>query len=418
MRTQSKQGHHQIFKGTKTQMKKRQIILLGSALLIVLSAVGLASYFAQQRTPPVANKPVQLIRTVKTTAVNYKDINTTVQAFGRVKTSQTLDLISEVGGRMVEGTVRLKSGSNFRKGQLIYSIDDQEASLNLKSQKSNFMRDLASILPDIKLDFPSSYEKWQGFFNEISLDQDIPALPAVTVDKEKTFLATKGIFSTYYAIRSAEVRLDKYKYYAPFDGSIAEVLLQSGSFVNPGSRIANVMRSGAHELQVNVETSDIAWISEGSPATIFSTESNRQWQGVVTRISDYVNQNTQSIDVFIAINSNGAKIFDGQFLKAEIPAETIKDGMRIPRDVIYNGSEVFVVNDTLLKVHQVDIYRLTDNEAIVGGLPVGADLVIEPLINAYNNMRVDKTDVSEINMENKSNDGGRLAADASMTASN
>lgn len=398
-------------------MKTRQFIIVGAALLIVASAIFLAGFFAQQKETPEASVPEMLVRTVKTTPVKYAKVETSVEAFGRVKTAQTLDLISEVSGRMVQGNVQLKAGSNFRKGQLLYQIDDQEATLNMKSQKSNFLRDLAGILPDLKLDFPDAYDKWSSFFNSIDLDKDIPTLPQTSTEKEKTFLATKGIFSTYYAIRSAEVRLEKFRYYAPFRGSIVDVALQSGSFVNPGSKIANVMKSGEHELQVSVETSDIGWIHEGSPATIFSTESKQVWKGVVSRISDFVNQNTQSVDVFIAIDAQGAKIYDGQFLKASIPAETIENGMRIPRESIYNGSEVFVVNDTLLNVQQVEVYRLTDQGAIVGGLPEGADLVIEPLINAHNNMRVDKQDASEINLENKSGDQGTLAVDAGMAAS-
>ena len=113
--------------------------------------------------------------------------------------------------------------------------------------------------------------------------------------------------------------------------------------------------------------------------------------------------------MFIAINSGKTKVYDGQFLKASIPAQTIKDGMRIPRDVIYNGSEVFVVEDSLLKVKSLDIYRLSGSEAIVGGLTTGADLVVEPLINAYNNMKVVKSDQSGINMEQKSGSETALA---------
>ena len=172
-------------------MKKRQFIIVGAALLIVVSAVFLAGFFAQQKETPEATTQEVVVRTVKTTPVQYSKVETSVEAFGRVKTSQTLDLISEVSGAMVEGSVRLKAGSNFKKGQLIYQIDDQEASLNLKSQKSNFLRDLAGILPDLKLDFPTAYDKWTAFFNAIDLDKRIPELPEAASDKEKTFLATK-----------------------------------------------------------------------------------------------------------------------------------------------------------------------------------------------------------------------------------
>ncbi|MFT4736648.1 MAG: membrane fusion protein (multidrug efflux system) [Paraglaciecola sp.] len=397
-------------------MESRQIVVVGAAVLILVASISAAAIFSQQKEPPIVAKPTVINRYVKTTKVKYKDVKTSVQAFGRVKTSQTLDVISEVGGKMIQGSVRLKDGVNFREGQLIYQIDDQEAALNLKSQKSNFLRDLANILPDLRLDFETSYPAWQLFFNSISMEQYLPDLPVAASEKEKTFLATKGIFSTYYTIRSAEVRLDKYKYYAPFAGSFLEVAMQSGSFVNPGTKIAKVMKSGSHELQVNVETTDIKWISKGSPATIFSKETQQVWEGVVTRVSDYVNQNTQSIDVFISINSGNTRVYDGQFLKADIPAETIKNGMAIPREAIYNGSEVFVVRDSLLKVHPIQIYRLSEDEVIIGGIAAGEDLVIEPMINAYNNMKVIISDQAEINMEQKKADEVGIAVSSTSSS--
>ena len=382
-------------------MKLRQIIIIVATLVVLGGSFGLSSYLASQKEEKEEKKPPEIKKYVKTAEVKYSDIATEIVGYGRVQTAQSLDLLSEVGGRMFEGNIRLKEGQNFRKGTLLFYIDDLEAELSLKAQKSNFLRDLAAILPDLKIDFNENYAAWQSYFSKLDIEKDFPSLPDSRSEKEKTFLATKGIYSTYYTIKGAEVRLKKHKYYAPFNGSISEVAMETGAFVNPGTRIGRIMREGLHELKVSVETKDIPWILEGSEARIYSDETQQYWSGEVLRISDFVNQNTQSVDVFVAINPTQQKIYDGQFLQAAIPARVIKDGMIMPRSAIYNGSEVFILQDSLLKKRDVNVVRLEKESAIINGLPEGNDLVVEPLINAHNDMKAFKLQEKDIDLERK-----------------
>lgn len=378
---------------------KRKLIIILSSVGILLLAFLLAGFFAEQKEEPKDQRPVAVTKTVQTKKVNYQTIQTDVVSYGRVQTAQTLDLLSEVSGRMFQGKVRLKEGERFKKGDLLFYIDDREPALNLKSQKSNFLRDLAGILPDMKVDFTANFDAWNAYFNALDIDKKFGPLPEAASEKEKIFLATKGIYSSYYTIKSAEAKLDKHRYYAPFDGSIMQITMQSGSFINPGVSIGKVMRRGVHELKVAIETKDIPWIKDNSPVKIYSDEMDQYLEGRVTRISDFVNQNTQSVDVFIAIQPSGNKIYDGQFFQAAIPARTVKDGMIMPRNAIYNGNEVFVVEDTLLKVRKIKVIRLADEEAIISGLDRGVDLVIEPLIGGFNNMVVEKQEVKDIDLE-------------------
>ena len=387
---------------------KRKLIIIGSALGILAVSIMAAGMFASQKKEPEEKKPPVATKTVTTRTVNYEEVQTSVISYGRVETAQSLDLLSEVSGRMYQGKVRMKEGQKFSKGTLLFYIDDEEAKLNLKSQKSNFLRDLAGIIPDIKIDFNGNYDAWQGYFNSLDLDKEFPELPKTESEKEKTFLATKGIYSSFYSIKSAEVRLAKHRYYAPFNGSIMEVDMQSGSFVNPGTKIGKIIRAGVHELKVSVETKDIPWILQDSPVKIYSSETQQYWNGYVSRVSDFVNQNTQSIDVFIAIESNGRRIYDGQFFQAAIPARTIQDGMIMPRNAIYNGDEVFVVKDSLLKSKRVNVLRLTEDDAIFNGLEEGEHLVVEPLIGAYNNMKVEKRELKDIDVELKQEDSKQI----------
>lgn len=391
-------------------MQKRQLIIVGIAVAISIGAYFLSEFLSAQKEEPMMKKAPQAKKFVETRTVQYTNLKTSVISHGRVENAQSLDLIAEVSGRMVQG-IRLKEGQSFSKGDLIFKIDDEEARLTLKAQKSNFLRDLAAILPDLRIDFSDNFDAWQSYFTALDIDKSFPELPKTKSAKEKTFLATRGIYSSFYAIKSAEVRLEKHRYYAPFNGSLMEVSLQSGSFVNPGTRIGKILRSGIHEMRVSVDTKDIPWIQEGAPVDIYAEETQQRWKGQVTRISDYVNQNTQSVDVFISLMPNGQKIYDGQFFKASIPARTVKDGMIMPRSAIYNGNEVFVLEDSLLRRKRINILRLAENDAIFNGLQPNEELVVEPLIGAYNNMKAFKKEKKDIDLEVKDDNSVELSAE-------
>lgn len=386
-------------------MKLRQVIIVGIGLTILFGSFILSGVLSSMKEPPEVKTPEEVKKYVKTEKVKYSSIPTEVMAFGRVKTAESLDLIAEVSGRMNAFSTPLKEGQRFNRGALLYKIDDREARLNLQSQKSNFLKELAAILPDIKIDFNENYDAWSKYFSAIDINEPLPELPQYKNDKEKTFLATKNIFSTYYTIKSAEVNLRKYSFYAPFGGVISVVNLQSGSFVNPGNKIGTILRSDKLEMKVDVSVSDIDWVELGSQAQVV-TESGKVWEGKVARIGEFVNQNTQSIDVFIAINSDkDNKIYDGEYLRSIIPGREVQSGMLVPRNAIFDGNKVFVLQDSLLKVEEINIHKLNAESVVFSGLKEGTDLVVEPLINAHNNMRAYKLEEKEdINIEQKSSD--------------
>ena len=94
-------------------MKLRKVIIVGSALGILFGSFALSNFLSSQKEPPKKKEVKVSLKHVKTTPVQYKDISTEVEAFGRVRTSESLDLIAEKAGKMVQGRVRLKEGQKL-----------------------------------------------------------------------------------------------------------------------------------------------------------------------------------------------------------------------------------------------------------------------------------------------------------------
>lgn len=346
---------------------------------------------SQKETPPERPKP-EVVNYVRAIEFKPTDIETEVEAYGRVVSSHQLNLTAEVGGRLLAGNLALKAGQNFTRGQLLFKIHSTEQRLSLRARKSTFLNLLASILPDLRIDFSDTYANWQQYFDAIDLEKDLPELPKAKSSKEKTFLATKNILGEFYNIKSLEENLKKYSVYAPYTGSISIVNVQVGSIVNPGTQVGTIIRTDKLEIQIPIELRDIAFVEVGKRVAVIG-QNGKSLRGEVARVADLVDPNTQSINVFISIeNTQKGDIYDGLYLNTKIPGKVVPDAMSIPRSVIRNKDEVFIVENDVLRTRKIIIQKVNGENAIVSGLNAGDLLVVDAPTNASNNMKVTITE--------------------------
>ncbi|MEQ9413221.1 MAG: efflux RND transporter periplasmic adaptor subunit, partial [Cyclobacteriaceae bacterium] len=153
-------------------------IVLGIVFIVIIGGTIVFSNFliSQKELPPQRPK-TETKNYVKVVPVAYQPIPVSIEAFGRVGSSQQLNLVAEVGGKLLPGNISFKEGTNFRQGDVLAKINNSEQLLNLQSRKSNFLNLVASVLPDLKIDFPENYDQWDAYYNNIDLDNTLPVLP-------------------------------------------------------------------------------------------------------------------------------------------------------------------------------------------------------------------------------------------------
>ena len=370
-------------------MNLRQIIIVFSGLTIIGVSYFLMKTFGKQKTKSKPRKALKTVKEVKVMPVTYSDIESEIVLFGRVTSSSPSEIVAEVPGVLKKGDVPLKEGQSFTKGQVLFRIDKREASLAVQSLKSSFLKNLAAILPDLKVDFPNVFEKWKAYFQTIDIDKPLQELPKADSQKEKIFLATKDIFKGYYDIKQKEVNLEKYAVRAIFSGTFVSIAAHEGSFTSVGKEVAKIIETSNLDLKVSVPIQDIKWIRLGTQVNIEEESTGHQWKGRISRIGKIVNQNTQSIDVFAAVQNTTYPIYEGMYLKVIIPTVIFKQALEINRSAIFNNNQVYVVeNDSILKVKMITLLKINPETVIISGLDTIYNLVSDPLLNAYEGMIV------------------------------
>jgi multidrug efflux pump subunit AcrA (membrane-fusion protein) len=360
----------------------RRIVIVFSAAFIVVVAYGIMRFLAAQRPDPPVRRSIEARRFVRYELVDYSNISSDVVEPGRLSSVAEVDIISEASGKIEAGEVPLKKGAGFSKGDVLFVVYPDEAILSLKARKSQYQNTLASILPDLVIDYPEHEPSYRDFFSSISVDEPLPSLPEIDNDQLKIFLASRGVISEYYNIQRDELQLRRRTVTAPFNGTYIQVNMEVGAYTNTGGRVARAIRTDQLELEVPLRRTDAAWIKIGDPVSVSTKDGASTWKGRVIRKSKFVDENTQRQEIFVRLDNGGSQpLMAGEYLVATFTVRPIQNVMEIPRNAVFNFDEVFLVKSGRLVKARINMIKENERTLLFNGLNEGDTVVVQQLIN-------------------------------------
>ncbi len=366
--------------------KTARRVSIFAGLVILLGSFAAARFLTQQKEPPQRKVAGTKVKTVDTLRVQNRQIPTQLQVQGELSAFDKIDIFSEVSGTLESTGRPFKVGTYFPKGSLLIEVDQEEAKLSLLSQKSNLLNAVTQLMPDLKIDYPESFQNWQNYLDSFEVEDPLAPFPEPVNEQEKYFIASRNLYSQYYNIKSAEERLDKYSIYAPFGGVLTSVSINPGAIVRAGQKLGELMNTNSYELEATVPLRDLKYIAEGNPVTLYSDAIPGEWKGRINRISNQVDESTQTVRVFIGVS--GKELRENMYMRGEVVASSIDNAYPLPRRLLVDQGAVFVVRDSFLRLEEVQVVKMTDESAIVRGLPDGTPVMAEPIPDAFDGMKI------------------------------
>lgn len=380
----------------------RKIILSVLGVLLIVGAYFLGQYIIEQnkRKRPV---PEKVVKTVFTDTVNNTTVQIVIPANGSLVAKQRVELFAEVQGVFKAGNKLFRPGQKFRNGETLIRIDASEYYASVQSAKSNLYNSIAAIMPDLRLDFPEVYEKWQAFINGFDLNKSTPKLPEMTTEKENFFITGRGIVSNYYSVKNLEQRLAKYQIRAPFTGILTEALVTEGSLIRNGQKLGEYINPGIYEMEVALSKVYASLLKVGEKVQLNNIDNTENYSGIVTRVNGRIDPTTQTITAFIEVKNEGLK--EGMYLEANLNAKQESDAIEINRNLMLDGNQVFVVKDNVLDIIEVQPVYFSDSKVVLKGIPNGTVLLSKPVPGAYAGMSVKPfTETSKASANNSKSD--------------
>ena len=373
-------------------MRKIILFVIGTLLIVAAFFAASAIVKSNKRVQPKAAK---VVKTVFTETVKNTVIPITVSANGTLIAKNRLELYSEVQGIFRSSSRDFKAGQEFRSGETLLNIDSAEYYASVQAAKSDFQNLITSLMPDLRLDYPEAFPKWESYLNTFDLNKSLPPLPEINSEKVNYFITGRGVQSRYYNVKNLEQRLGKYRISVPFNGILTEALVTKGSLIRQGQKLGEFIDPSIFEVELAVEKSFSDLLKEGEKVALSAIDSEKTYAGIVTRINGKIDQATQTIKVFVEVK--GADLKEGMYLEAVLDAKNESEGIEVSRKLLVDESQLFVLRDSILDIINVTPVHFTSKTVVLKDVPDGTKILSKPVPGAYAGMLVKEFVETETN---------------------
>ncbi|MFA8343906.1 MAG: hypothetical protein ACEPO8_13120, partial [Rhodothermaceae bacterium] len=150
-------------------MKKGKVLRITSVVVIVFLGVVAMTFLGNAQKSSEKRPPKNDVRTVEVQGVKFGNMTLQVEGNGLIESQKTLEITAEATGKVVFAKNNLKNGTFVKQGETILKIDPREVRNDLFSLRSDFLNSVASILPEMKIEDKTIYNKWLAYFRSINI---------------------------------------------------------------------------------------------------------------------------------------------------------------------------------------------------------------------------------------------------------
>ncbi|CAB1079540.1 hypothetical protein D1AOALGA4SA_7249 [Olavius algarvensis Delta 1 endosymbiont] len=418
-------------------MKKGGLFKTVRVFLVLLVALVIAVTLVIMRPKAQRQVPVQKGRLVEVFAAKAEDFQMVVEAFGTVAPRESLKLVAQVRGQIVDINQSFKEGDFVKKGTLPIQIDPRTYRLEAKRRKVQITQTEAELkrleqevvnlssrvkiaksdvrlakneyqrlkkLIDRKVIAQSQLDKAeQAFLASRERLQALENQQALIGPQREQLIAARDMAEVMY--QQAELDLERSGIEALFDGWVLDKAIEVGQHVNVGQQLGSIYKAGELDIEVNIPTKEFKWLPAGmgnntpvAADVIFRNTGDQQiWPGRVARVKARMDERTRTLPVVVEVAETAAaeesaavfRLRPGMFVTIRIKGKTVNQAFVLPRYVVYAGDVVYTLQEDQLKVKEVGILRSYKDSVIVNkGLSEEDQIISTPLSGAVDGMRV------------------------------
>ena len=418
-------------------MKKGGLFKTIRVFVVLFIALVIAVVLVTMRPRAERQVPVDKGLLVEVLPAKTEDVEMVVESFGTVAPRESLKLVAQVRGPIVDIDPAFEEGGFVQEKTRLIQIDPRtyrlaverrnvqikqaEAELkrlaqevvNLKARikitrfdvklaKNEYLR--LKKLIDRKVIAQSQLDKSEQAY--LASQERLQALDnqmALTDPQKEQLIAARDMARVMH--QEAKLDLERSSIVAPFEGWVLEKAIEVGQYVNIGQQLGKIYSAGQLDIEVRIPTKDLKWFPEDmgqeTPLladVVFKNAGNEHiWRGRVARIKAMMDERTRTLPMVIEIDETPATerpqnpfgLRPGMFVTIRIKGKKIQNVFVLPRYLVYPGDVVYTVKDDTLKSNRVKILRGYKNTVIIGdGLSEGALIVKSPLSSPMDGMRV------------------------------
>jgi RND family efflux transporter MFP subunit len=369
------------------------IILLGvSGMMVLLNA----------RPEPQKTPTIERGALVRVLELSRESRQVVVHATGTVEASQLVEIVPQVSGKVEELARNLVAGGFFRKGELLFRVEDIDYRLAVDRARAAVAKaefNLAREEGSARV----ARQEWE----RLRLNNDEDPHPLV-LNEPQLNNARAELVAAGAALRQAEIDLERTRVRAPFDGMVLAKNIDLGQYVRSGTGVATVSGTETAEIIVPLPPDEAGWLEipihgskrPGSKVMIRHQAGGREhtWEGQVSRSLGIIDPVSRMARLVVTVNdpynlggnrpASHPALAMGMFVEVNFLGEPLSEVIAVPRQAVHENNTVWLMDeDNTLRMRKVEVLRVEQNEVLVrDGLAAGERLVLTNLSGAVEGM--------------------------------
>ncbi|MCR5262042.1 MAG: efflux RND transporter periplasmic adaptor subunit [Candidatus Gastranaerophilales bacterium] len=324
--------------------------------IVLIVVIGLIFFIPKKKN----SQPIQTAEIVK------HSLSQTVEASGTVNPVQSVNIGSQVSGRIYK--LYVDYNSKVKKGQLLAEIDPalfqasvDKARADLNNATANYHKVLAQV--NYK---KANYERFSRLYKKHYVSKDETELAYSNYMASRSELAgTQAIISQAKAnLETAETNLNYTKIISPVDGVVVSRAVDVGQTVAASFQTPELFVVAEDltkmQIEVSVSEADIGKIHEGQKAEYtLDGYPDETFEGYVSqiRLNPTTVSNVTTYTVIVAVNNDEEILKPGMNANVTIITQNKEDVLCVP-----NMALKYVPENVTEKFHEHGVWILNDNK--------------------------------------------------------
>lgn len=309
--------------------------------------------------------------TVDVIIVKPENIQNTVEANGSVIAGETVEIKSEISGRIVY--LNVAEGAQIGRGTVIARISD--ADLRAQQNKVRVQLDLAK----------NTVERYKKLL-------DIQGINKADYD-----IALNQVNSLNADIQILNAEIAKTVIRAPFSGVLGLRMISMGAYVTPSNVLTTLNKIDKVKIDFTLPESYANLLKRGGEVVVELDKNSGRRRATILAVEPQISTTTRNIIVRAALD--GAGIRPGSFVKVYVEAGDAS-GILIPANAIIpdaTAKQVVVVKNGKAKFTEINTgVRKEGSVEVTSGLVDGDSVVVTGVLFARPNMQVKVRSVKQL----------------------
>ncbi|WKJ92370.1 efflux RND transporter periplasmic adaptor subunit [Methylomonas montana] len=359
-------------------------------ILVLLAAAGTAWAIIAAKPQTVQQSAEPAIPKVNVVRVEPQSLRLNVMSQGVVTPRETIDLVSEVGGKLVQVHPAMVAGGFFAANELLLTIDPRDYDYAIVAAEAQ-LAEAQRVLINEQAQVEQAQSEWQA------LGEGEPS--PLALRKPQLAEAQAKLKAAEADLAKAKLNRSRCELRAPFAGRVLSKQAGLGQYIPSGAVVARIYASDVAEIRLPIGTEQLAFLElplgQNGKAGRWPTVTLRaelagkpqRWQGRIVRSEAALDDNSGQLYLVAQVaepfreTPDRPPLLSGLFVQAEIEGVR-RDGLfTLPRTALSSLQQAKLVNaEQRLEIRQLEVLRQeTEGVIIKAGLNPGERVVVSEM---------------------------------------